>query len=329
MPRQPLHRRGWLQAAAAAAAAAAAWPRAFAAEPYPSKPVRLVVGYAPGGTSDALGRLLAERLGPRLGQQVVVENRAGAGGMLGTDVVAKAPPDGHTLLLASIGIALYPYIYPKVPYDTLKDLLPVAQLVSAPNFVAVPANSPIRSVRELIEAARARPGALTFASPGSGSTPFLSGEVFKQMAGVDMVHVPYKGSAPAVMDLVAGTVSVMFDNATLPLIKAGRLRGLAVTTARRSPSAPDLPTLAESGLPGYDITSWYGVVAPGGTPADIVQRLHAEIQAVLGLPEVRERLFAMGTDPVLASQPQFADYVRRELDSWKRLIKDSGMKLES
>jgi tripartite-type tricarboxylate transporter receptor subunit TctC len=310
------------------ATAALAVPQAFAADPYPSKPVRIVVGYAPGGTSDALARLVADRLGPRLGQQVIVENRPGAGGMLGTDYVAKAAPDGHTLLLASIGITLYPYIYAKVPYDVQKDLLPVAQLVSAPNFVAVSANSPIKSVRELINAAKANPGSLTFASPGAGSTPFLSGEVFKQMAGVNLVHVPYKGSSPAVMDLAGGTVTVMFDNATLPLIKSGRLRGLAVTTARRSASAPDLPTLAESGLPGYDITSWYGVVAPMGTPDVIAKRLNTEINAILAQSDVKERLFAMGCDPVISSQAQFADYVKRELALWKLLIKDSGMKID-
>jgi len=319
-------RRDFLKAAAAVAASSAA-PLAFASGQYPSKPIRMVVGYAPGGTSDALARIVADKLGPRLGQQIIVENRPGAGGMLGTDYVAKSAPDGYTLLLATVGVSIYPYIYQKVPFDLMRDLLPIAQLVSAPNFVAVSATSPIKSVRELIEAAKAKPGTLTFASPGAGSTPFLSGEVFKQIAGVDMVHVPYKGSAPAVVDLISGTVTVMFDNATLPHIKSGRVRGLAVSTASRSASAPDLPTLAESGLSGYDITSWYGVIAPAGTPPDIARRLNSEINAVLAMPDVKERLFNMGTDPVIRTQPQFADYVRRELDSWKRLIKDSGMKV--
>jgi len=302
---------------------------AGAADTYPTRPIRLIVGYAPGGTSDTLARLVAEQLSLRLGQPVVVENRPGAGGMLGTDMVAKSAPDGYTLALGSVGIALYPYIYAKVPYDLDRDLVAVAQLVSAPNFMAVSAESPIRSVKAFIEAAKAKPGSFTFGSPGAGSTPFLSGEVFKQMAGVNMVHVPYKGSAPAVMDLIAGTITVMFDNATLPMIRSGKLRGLAVTTAKRSAAAPDLPTLAESGLPGYDVTSWYGILAPAGTPAAIVQRLNTEVNAILGTPEMRKRLADMGVDVVTGTPKQFADYVHKELRSWKVLIKDSGMKIDA
>jgi tripartite-type tricarboxylate transporter receptor subunit TctC len=327
MPTRPSSiRRALLRAGCVAALGIA--PLAHAADPYPTRPLRIIVGYGTGGTADSLGRLLADKLSARLGQPVVVENKPGAGGMIGTDATAKAAPDGYTITLASIGITLYPYIYPKVPYDVSKDLVPIAHMVSAPNFMAVSANSPIKSVKEFIAAAKAQPNKLTFGTPGAGSTPFLSGEVFKKMAGVEMVHVPYKGSAPAVMDLAAGTISVMFDNATLPLIRAGKLRGLAVSTAKRSPAAPDLPTLAEAGLPGYDITSWYGVLAPAGTPPAIVQRLNAEVNAIMQMPDVRERFATMGVDPVGGTPDEFGAYIQKELRAWKVLIKDSGMKLE-
>jgi tripartite-type tricarboxylate transporter receptor subunit TctC len=300
-----------------------------AADPaYPNKPIRFVVPYTPGGSTDILGRLIGERLGKRLGQPVVVENRAGAAGMLGSDAVAKSAADGYTILIGSVANTIHPYTFKKMPFNLDKDLVPVAQFASVPNFLVVNSASPIMNVQQLIAAAKAKPGTLSFASTGAGATPHLSGEAFKSMAGIDLVHVPYKGSGPALADVLGGQVTMTFDNSALPLVKAGQLRALAVTTPKRSSAAPDIPTMAESGLPGYDITSWYGAWAPAGTPPEILKLLHSEINAILAMPDVKERMLTLGADPVIITQPQFADYVRDEQAKWKKLIQDSGMKIE-
>jgi tripartite-type tricarboxylate transporter receptor subunit TctC len=288
---------------------------------YPDKPIRLVIGYAPGGTGDSLTRIIAEKLGAKLGQTIVVENRPGAGGMIGTGYVAKADPDGYTLIFASIGVALYPYLNENVPYDVKKDLEPIIQVVSAPNFLAVNANSTIKSAADLIAAAKRAPGKMTYGTPGTGSTPFLSMQLFQKMTGTQFLHVPYKGSLPAVSDVLAGNIDMVFDNAALPMIKAGKLRPLAVSTPKRTEAAPEIPTVAELGYPEFSVSSWYGVMAPSGTPAPILDMLNAKLREVLAMPEVLKVFRDMGVDATPGSREQFRTYINSELDSWGKLIK--------
>lgn len=288
---------------------------------YPERPIRLVIGYAPGGTGDTLTRLIAEKLTGELPQPVVVENRPGAGGMVGTAYVAKAPPDGYTLIVASIGVTLYPFLNDSVPYDIRKDLEPIIQLISAPNFLAVRSDSKIRSVADLVEAAKRTPGKLTYGTPGTGSTPFLSMQLFQKKTGTQFLHVPYQGSLPAVTDVLAGNIDLIFDNAALAMIKAGRLRPLAVSTPKRTQAAAEVPTVAELGYPDFSVSSWYGVMAPAGTPVAILDMLNAKLNKILAMPEVLARTREMGVDVASGSREQFRSYIKSEYESWGALIK--------
>jgi tripartite-type tricarboxylate transporter receptor subunit TctC len=301
------------------------------AQDYPSKPIRLVVPFAAGGATDVLARLVGERLTASLGQQVVVDNRPGAGGNIGSDLVARAEPDGYTILMGAVGThAINPSLYPKMPYDPVKDFAPVTLVASVPNVLVVNPEVPANSVQELIDLAKAKPGELNFASSGNGTSIHLSGELFKAMTGTDIVHVPYKGSGPAVTDLLGGQVQMMFDNmpSSLPHVKAGKLRALGVTSAKRSPALPEVPTIAEAGVPGYDATSWFGILAPAGTPEPVVMRLQGAIVQALGEPEMRQRMADLGAEPVGDTPAEFGQFIAAELAKWAKVVNDAGVKLE-
>ena len=301
------------------------------AQPYPSKAVRMIVPYPPGGGNDTLARLFAAKLSDRLGQQFVVENRPGAGAMIGTEAAAKSAPDGYTILLSSIAThALSPNLYSRVPYDPVKDFAPITLLGIAPTVLVVPADLPARNLQEFIAAAKAKPGALAYASGGNGTPPHINAEVFKSVAGIDLLHVAYKGGGPALVDLMAGRVQAMLDTAAsaMPHVRSGKLRALAISAPRRSPELPDLPTFAEAGLPQYDTNAWYSMHAPAGTPPDIVRRLNAELVAILKDPEILARFKQLATDPVGNSPEEFAAFVRAELDKYARIIKAAGIKLD-
>ncbi len=302
------------------------------AQAWPTRPVQIVVPYAAGGPVDVSARVLAPKLQEALGQPVLVENRVGAGGNIGADYVAKSAPDGHTLVIGAIAThAINPALYPKLPYDPLRDFRHVALLIQVPNVLVVNNDLPVRSVGELADFARKNPGKLDFASGSTGSTGHLAGELFKQLTGTYMVHIPYKGSAPATADLFAGRVHLMFDNlaSALPHIKAGRVRALAVTTLKRSAFVPDLPTLDEAGLKGFDLTTWWGVMAPGKTPEAVVQRLAAEIGRALQQPDVRERFAAMGSSgPTVRTPAEFSAFVERELKTYAPLVRRSGASVD-
>ena len=300
----------------------------FAQDRFPSKPVRIVVPFAPGGSTDIVARYLAEKLTAILGQSVVVDNRPGAGGNIGAESVARAAPDGHTLLMATTGVmAINQSLYKNMGYDPAKDLEPVSYVASITNVLAVPIELPAASVQELIALGRAQPGKLSFASSGAGSSTHLSSELFKSMAGIDLLHVPYKGSSQALTDLMAGRVSMIIDNmpSALPFIKAGRLRALGVSGSKRSPALPDLPTIAEAGLRGYESLSWTGIAVPAGTPKELVARLNREISAVLAQPDMRQKLADAGADAVGGAPELFAEHVRTEREKWSRLIKERGI----
>ena len=293
--------------------------------------VRFVVGFTPGGSSDILARALAAKLAESLGQAVIVENRPGAGGNLAAEVVAKSAPDGNTWLLGNNAIlATNHALYSRLGYDPLKDFAPVALVAVQPNVLVVHPSVPVHSVTELIAYAKQHPGQLNYASTGVGVAAHLSGELFKAMAGVDLVHVPYKGAQPALTDVLAGQVQVMFATSTsvLPFIKAGRLRALAVTTARRSASLPDMPTVAEAGVPGFESITWHGVVVPVHTPSSVVERLNCAINAALAQPDLRERLQSLGAEVAGGSAQDFAAYIAREIPKWSKVVKDSGARAE-
>ena len=298
---------------------------------YPTKPIRLVVPFPPGGTTDILARAVAQKLSQTWNEQVIVDNRPGAGGNIGADLVAKAPPDGYTLVMGTVGThAINPNLYARMPYDHVKDFAPVILVAGVPNVLVVNPSLPVRSVRELIDYAKANPGKLNFASSGNGTSIHLSGELFKTMAGVQMTHVPYKGSAPALADLMGGQVQLMFDNlpSSLGLIKAGKLRPLAVTSTERAAALPDVPTIAESGLPGFEASSWFGVLAPAGTPHDVVAKLNRTIEAWLATPEAKEKLLAQGAIAVGGSPEAFAKHIRSETAKWAKVVKASGAKID-
>jgi tripartite-type tricarboxylate transporter receptor subunit TctC len=297
---------------------------------YPAKPVRFIVPSAAGGGTDIIARSVAHKLSESLGQPFVVDNRPGAGQMIGIELAAKSPADGHTILMAASTLAINPIMYKKVSYDPLRDFAPITQAASLPNVLVVHPSLPVHSVAELIAYARQRPGQLNFASAGVGTSPQMSVELLKSMAGIDMVHIPYKGTSPGVVDLLAGQVSVMAPNllTALPHIKAGKLRALAVTSAKRSEALPEVPTVAESGLPGYDSTQWYGVLAPAGTSRAIVARLHDEIVRALREPEVRQRLAADGAEPVGSSPEEFAAFIKSEIDKWAKVASAAGIRPE-
>jgi len=298
---------------------------------YPTKPIRLVVPFPAGGATDIFAREVAKHLTEAWGQSVVVDNRPGAGGNIGSELVAKAPPDGYTLEMGTVGThAINASLYSTLPYDHVKDFVPVILVAGVPNVLEVNPAVPVNSVQELIAYAKANPGKLNFASSGSGTSIHLSGELFKVMAGVQMTHVPYKGSAPALQDLIGGQVQLMFDNLppSLPQIKAGKLRALAVTSATRAPALPDTPTVAESGLPGFEASSWFGVLAPAGTSPAIVAKLNAEIAKWLTSPEAKEKLAAVGANIAGGTPEDFARHIQAETAKWAKVVKESGAKVD-
>ena len=307
----------------------AAAPPALA-QAYPSKPVRLIVPFPPGGVTDIVGRILAQRLGESLGQQVIVDNRGGAAGAIGAQAAARSTPDGYTLLMATATHAINATLAPSPGFDLVKDLAPVSLAASVPLLLAVNPSFPAKDVKELVAAAAARPGQVNFASGSTGSASHLAGEMLKTMARVDMVHIPYKGGSLAVQDLAAGQVQLMFENmpSILPFVQSGRLRGLAVTSARRSPAAPELPTMIESGYAGFEAGSWYGLFAPAGTPAEILARLNADMVKSLRSAETRKLLAQQGAEPVGNSEAEFAAFIRAEIAKWGRVIKAANVKTD-
>jgi tripartite-type tricarboxylate transporter receptor subunit TctC len=299
-----------------------------AQERFPSKPLRIVVPFAPGGSTDIFARLVGERLSNAVAQPVVIENRAGAGGNIGAETVARSAPDGYTLLMATTGVmAINNALYKSMTYDAAKDFEPVVFVASITNVLAVPAELPAKSVAELIALAKAQPGQLTFASSGSGSSTHLSAELFKSMAGVDIVHVPFKGSGQALVDLIAGRVSMIFDNmpSALPHIKSGKLRALGVTGLRRSGALPEVPTISEAGVAGYDSLSWSGLAAPAATPKEIIRKINQETAAILATPEMRAKLAEQGADAIGGPPEQFAAHIRAEREKWGRLIRERSI----
>ena len=323
-----------VRALAAATALAASFflaPGAFAQDAYPNKPIRLIVPFAPGGSSDVLARIMAEELRVELGQSVVVENKPGAGGNIGGDLVAKAAPDGYTLLLAAAGpTVINPSLYTKMSFNPAVDLAPVTLLVRDHNLMAVNPSVPANTVKEFIAYAKANPNKLSFGSPGNGSPAHRGGELFNQMAGVSMTHVPYKGSGPAMNDLIAGQITVMIDNmpALLPQVQAGRLRALAVASDSRASGAPDIPTVSESGLPGFTFTAWKGLMVPAATPKSIIAKLHAAAAKILAKPAVSKRLVALGAEPVGSTDKAFGELITRETKSWAALVQSTGTKID-
>jgi tripartite-type tricarboxylate transporter receptor subunit TctC len=298
------------------------------AQSYPTRPIKLVVPSSPGGGTDIVARILGQKLSEQLGQQFVVENRAGAGTIIGNDAVAKSAPDGYTLLMGLSTLAINPGMYATLPYDALRDFAPISQAVSAPNILTLHPSVPAKTVQQLIVLAKAKPGSLTFGSAGLGTSPHLSGELFKSLARIDMVHVPFKGSGQSIISQLAGEISANFPSVptAMPYIKAGRLRGLAVTTAKRAQALPDVPSIAESGLPGYEATQWFGLLAPAGTPRAIIDRLYQESSRALRTDELRERMTAEGLEVVASTPEEFAAYIRSETAKWAQVIKAAGIK---
>ena len=301
------------------------------AQTYPTKPVRMIVPFPAGGATDIVGRLIAQKLTEAWGPQVIVDNRGGAGGTIGSDIAAKSPPDGYTILVGTSSThAIAPSLYSKLAYDPVRDFAPVTLIANATILLAVHPSVPAKNVRELIALAKRQPNALSFASSGNGGISHLVGEQFKSLAGIQVLHVPYKGDTPALIDLVSGQVSLMFGTAVsfLPYVKSGRLNALAVTNPKRSPIAPNVPTVAESGLPGFEALQWFGIFAPAGTSKEIVARLNAEIVKILRLPDVRERLSSLGADVVGNTPEQFAEFQRADAAKWAKVVKQSGAKIE-
>jgi len=303
----------------------------LAAEPFPGKQIRFVVPYPPGGPLDTVARLLGQKVGASIKQPVVVENVPGAGGNIGAGTVARAAPDGYTILMGAVAThAINPALYPSIPYNAEKDFIAVTQVASTPNVLVVNPAMKANSVAEFIALAKSQPGKLNFGSGSTGSAGHLAGELFKSMAGIDMAHIPYKGAAAAMQDLIGGRVDLMFDNlaSSLSQVKGGRVRALAVTTAKRTPLAPDLPTVAESGLPGFDISTWFGIFVPAGTPKPVVDRLHDEFAKALAAPDVREKMIHLGAEPVGNTPEEFAAYVKAEAAKYAKLVKASGAKVD-
>lgn len=298
---------------------------------YPTKPIKIVVPFPAGGTTDILARAVAADLQKAFGQAVVVENKAGAGGNIGSDSVAKSSPDGYTLLMGTVGThAINVSLYPKMPYDAVKDFAPVSLVAGVPNVLVAWPSFPVNSVKDLVDAAKKAPDKITFASSGSGTSIHLSGELFKQLAGVQMTHVPYKGSSAALPDVISGQVNVMFDNApsVIQHIRGGKLKAIAVTSDKRSPALPGVPTIAESGLPGFEASSWFGVLAPAATPKDIVDKLSGAIAKSLQTPEMKERLAGQGAVAVGNTPEQFSAHIKSEIDKWSKVVKASGAKVD-
>jgi len=311
---------------AAAALSAGAHAQGKPAEKYPVKPVRFVVPFVPGGPTDIQARMLGEKLGSRLGQQVIVDNRGGAGGTIGTDMTAKSPPDGYTILVNNISLAVNHTLFTRLPYDTLKDLAPVSLIGRQPNIVVVHPSLPVKNVRELLALGRARPRELNYGSGGIGTASHLATEMLKLMTQVDMVHVPYKGLGPALTDLVGGRLQVVISTmaSALPYARSGKMRPLAVTTAQRSSFFPELPTMEEAGVKRYEFSTWYGLLVSAGTPGTILDRLNAETGKALGVPAVREQFMAQGIEPSVSSPQEFSTYLRSEVVKWATVVKAAG-----
>lgn len=301
-----------------------------AAQTFPGKPMRIVVTFTPGGAPDIIARILGERFTAAWGQPVVIDNKPGSGGNIGSDFVAKAAPDGLTLVVGTVGThSINGALYAKMPYDMVRDFAPVSLVATTPNMLVVNNDLPAKTIKEFIDLGK-REGKMTFASSGSGTSIHVSGELFKSMTGIDMVHIPYKGRASAIPDLLGGRVTMMFDNmpSSLPLVREGKLRALGVTSLKRAAAAPEIPTIAESGLPGFDAVSWFAVFAPAATPKPIVDKLQAEISRILKQPDVAKRLTDIGLDPVGSTADELAAYQRTEIIKWAKVVKDSGAKAE-
>ena len=301
------------------------------AQPYPAKSIRLIVPLAPGGGNDTIARLIGQKITPALGQQVVVDNRTGAGGLIGADIASKSPADGYTLLLANAAVlTIIPHSQKKAPYDSLKDFAPISLIASAPLLVVVHPSLPVSSIKQLVALAKAKPGTLIYASNGIGGTTHLATELFSMMAGVKMVHVPYKGLSMAMTDLLSGQVPLMFSSAVamLPHVKSSKLRAIAMTGAKRSPVLAQVPTVAEAGVPGYEASSWYGIVAPANTPRAIVERLNREIVAVVKSKDIQDRLISEAVTPVGSSPEEFSTHIKAEFDRMGRVIRDAKITLE-
>jgi tripartite-type tricarboxylate transporter receptor subunit TctC len=299
------------------------------AEDYPSRPVRLVVPFPPGGINDIVGRVLSQHLGERLGKQVIVDNRGGAGGIVGAEIVANAPKDGHTLLIVSLATAVNPWLY-TLPYDPVKSFAPVSMLVAAPNVVTVNPSLPVNSIKELVALAKSKPGELQYASSGVGTFLHLAGELFKIEAGVDILHIPFRGAGPALVDVVAGNTKIAFGSVTscIAHIRGGKLKALGVGSAKRSPALPDVPPVIEAGVPGYQAANWIGIVATGGTPEPIVERLHKEIAEIMATAEVQKLFAAQGADIVPMSAAEFGAFSASEIAKWGRVVKQAGIKAQ-
>jgi tripartite-type tricarboxylate transporter receptor subunit TctC len=314
----------------AAAALCAAQPAFAQSTAYPNKPIHIIVTFTSGGAPDILGRLIGDKLSAAWGQTVIVENKPGAGGNIGADYVAKAAPDGYNVVVGTVGThAINGALYQNMPYDMTRDFTPVSLLASTPNMLVVNNNVPAKNLKEFIDLGK-KEGKMTFASSGSGTSIHVSGELFKTMTGIDMQHIPYKGRASAIPDLLGGRVTMMFDNmpSSLPLVREGKLRALGVTSAKRSPAAPDIPTIAESGLPGFEAVSWFALFAPANTPRPIVDKLQAEVSKILKMPDVSKKLLDLGLEPSGSTPDELAAYQKTEIAKWSKVVKDSGAKVE-
>jgi tripartite-type tricarboxylate transporter receptor subunit TctC len=322
---------GALVLAAALGALACGLPLVAAGQAFPSKPVKLVIPFPPGGSLDNVGRLLAQKLSEAWGQQVVVENRPGAGGNIGADAVAKSPADGYSVVMGALSThAVNPSLYATMPYDAVRDFAPISNVAITPNVLIVNAKSPIHTLKDLIAYAKANPGKTNFGSGSNGSAGHLAGELFKLETGTDVMHIPYKGGAPALQALLAGDTQFMFDNLAnaMAQVKGGTVRAIAVTTAQRSKLVPELPTMAEAGMPGFDISTWFGLLAPAGTPPEVIARWNAEVVKALNAPDVREKMLAQGAEPAPTTPAEFAAFIGRERDKYARIVKASGAKVD-
>ena len=323
----PLRRRALLIAAAATLTGAGIAHASTAT--YPTKPIRLVVPFAAGGTTSILARLLADRMGQSLGQPVVVDNRPGAGGNVGMEVVAKSEPDGYTLLMGPIGLAINPALYAKMPFDPIKDLTPIGRYAGVPNLLVVHPSVPAANVKELVAYAKAHPGKLNYASNGNGTSSHLAAEMLKSAAGVELTHVPYKGGGPAMQDLIGGQVQMLFDQmpAVLPQVESGRVRALGVSSMQRSAAAKEIPAISET-LPGFDMTVWFGFLAPAGTPKDVVNKLNGEMRKAIDAPDFQAQLAKMGVTPMPSSPEEFRSFIASETQRWAQVVKTSGAKID-
>jgi tripartite-type tricarboxylate transporter receptor subunit TctC len=305
-------------------------PSTSSGQAYPNKPIRWIVPFPGGQASDILARTIGQKLTEAWGQQVLVDNRPGAGGNIGTDLAAKSPPDGYTIVMATAALPISVSVYSKLPFDPVKDFTPVSLLTQTPLVLVVNPSVPANSVKELIALAKSKPGEITFASSGNGTSHQLAGEMLKTTTGVKIVHVPYKGSAPAHVDLMGGQVTMMFDNivAVLPHIKTGKLKPLAVTTPKRSPALPDVPTMPETGVPGFEATAWFGVLAPAGTPKEIIDKLNSEMVKILNMPDVKERFTSQGAEIAGSTPEEFAAFMKTEIEKWAKVAKESGARAD-